>query len=115
MAGLGTLVYFASGQLIPVAVTMYTVNILMLICWHRSLGRKFIIGTVFGASLLSLFIGLIEGYFMSRPPLVTDTTMSVIMGAVFMGCGIGIYYVHKGSAGGTDIVAAVFEKNPMSA
>ncbi len=110
MAGFSTLVYFASGQTIPVAFTMYVVNIFMLVCWHRLLGRKFVVGTVFGASILSLMIGSIEGYFTSRPPIVTDTTMSVLLGAVICGCGIGVYYVHKGSAGGTDIVAAIFEK-----
>ena len=110
MAGFSTLVYFASGQHIPVAVTMYAVNIFMLVCWHRVLGRKFVLGTVFGATLLSLMIGLIEGYFTSHPPIVTDRTMSVLMGSVFCGCGIGMYYVHKGSAGGTDIVAAIFDK-----
>jgi len=110
MAGFSTLVYFASGQHIPVAVTMYVVNIFMLVCWHKVLGRKFVIGTVFGASMLSLMIGSIENYFTSHPPIVTDTTMSVLMGSVICGCGIGLYYVHKGSAGGTDIVAAIFEK-----
>lgn len=110
MAGFGTLVFFASGQHIPVAVTMYVVNIMMLVCWYRTLGRKFVVRTVFGATLLSLLIGLIEGYFTSHPPLVTDRTMSVIMGSVICGAGIGLYYVHKGSAGGTDIVAAIFEK-----
>ena len=110
MAGFSTLVFFASGKMIPVAVTMYAVNILMLVCWYRVLGRQFVIRTGFGATLLSLMIGLIEGYFTSHPPIVTDTTMSVLMGSVICGCGIGLYYVHKGSAGGTDIVAAIFEK-----
>lgn len=110
MAGFSTLVFFASGGLIPVAVTMYAANILMLVCWYRVLGRKFVVRTVFGATILSLMIGSIEGYFTSRPPIVTDTTMSVLMGAVICGIGIGLYYAHKGSAGGTDIVAAVFEK-----
>lgn len=110
MAGFSTLVYFASGQTIPVAVTMYAVNILMLVCWCRTLGRTFVVRTVFGATLLSLLIGLIEGYFTSHPPIVTDTTMSVLMGAAICGCGIGMYYAHKGSAGGTDIVAAIFER-----
>lgn len=110
MAGFSTLVYFASGGLLPVAVTMYATNILMLVCWYRSLGRKFVVRTVFGATILSGIIGMIEGYFTSRPPLVADTTMSVLMGSVICGIGIGMYYSHKGSAGGTDIVAAIFEK-----
>lgn len=110
MAGFSTLVYFASGGLLPVAFTMYFVNILMLVCWYKVLGKKFVVRTVFGATLLSAMIAVIEGYFTSHPPLVTDMTMSVLVGSVICGIGIGLYYSHKGSAGGTDIVAAVFEK-----
>jgi len=110
MAGFSTLVFFASGGHIPVAVTMYAVNLFMLICWFRLLGRKFVVRTVFGATILSLMIGSIESYFTSHPPIVTDATMSVLMGSAICGLGIGLYYAHKGSAGGTDIVAAIFEK-----
>lgn len=110
MAGFSTLVFFASGSTIPVAVTMYVVNILMLVCWFKVLGREFVVRTVLGATLLSAIIGVIEGYFTSRPPIVTDTTMSVVMGSVICGLGIGLYYSHKGSTGGTDIVAAIFDK-----
>lgn len=110
MAGFSTLVYFATGQHVPVAVTMYVTNILMLVCWYRILGRQFVVRTVFGATMLSVVIGSIENYFTSHPPIVADTTMSVLMGSVFCGLGIGLYYSHKGSAGGTDIVAAVCDK-----
>lgn len=110
MAGFSTLVYFATGGLLPVAVTMYATNILMLVCWYKILGKKFVIRTVFGATVVSSIIGAIEGYFTSRPPLVTDSTMSVLMGSVICGIGIGLYYSHKGSGGGTDIVAAILEK-----
>lgn len=110
MAGFSTLVYFATGERIPVAFTMFAANLLLLAIGYRTLGRQFIIRTVFGATLLSLMIGSIENVFTSRPPIVTDMTMSVVMGAVICGIGIGVYYSHKGTAGGTDTVAAIMEK-----
>ena len=110
MTGLGTLVFFATDGFIPVAVTMYGANLLMLACWFKILGNQFVLRTIFGATTLSLFIGAIESYFTSRPPLVTDQTMSIVLGAALMGLGIGMYYSHKGSSGGTDIIAAVCEK-----
>lgn len=110
MAGFSTLIFFASGGIIPVAATMYVVNITMLVCWFKILGRSFVLRTVFGATLLSLIIGSIESYFTSHPPIVTDKTMSMLMGSALCGFGVGMYYAHKGSAGGTDIVAAVLEK-----
>ncbi len=110
MSGFGTLVYYFSGQNIPVAVAMYGGNILLLICAYRYLGQSFVVRTVFGASVLSLLIGSIEAYFTSRPPLVTDMTLSVLMGSTLCGVGIGVYFCHNGTAGGTDIIAAVMER-----
>lgn len=110
MAGFSTLIYFASGERIPVAFTMLAANLALLAVGYRVLGRQFIVRTVFGATLLSLMIGSIEGIFTSRPPIVPDMTMSVLMGASICGIGIGLYYSHKGTAGGTDTVAAIMEK-----
>ena len=110
MAGLGTLVYFATGGLIPVAVTMYGVNIMLLIAGGRMLGKAFTLRTIFGATGLSLFIGLIEAYFMSRPPLIQDPAMSIVLGGILLGLGIGTIYIHNGTSGGSDIVAAMVAK-----
>jgi uncharacterized membrane-anchored protein YitT (DUF2179 family) len=110
MAGFSSLIYYASGQRIPVAVTMYGVNIALLVCSYRIIGRTFVVRTIFGATVLSLMIGCIEGYFTSHPPLITDVTMSVLMGSILCGVGIGTYYSHHGTAGGTDIIAAIMSK-----
>jgi len=110
MSGVGTLVYFATSKVIPVAVTMYTINVLLLVCGGRMLGRAFVIRTIFGATGASLFIGLMEGYFTSHPPLIPDISMSVILGGILCGIGIGTIYIHNGTSGGTDIVAAMVSK-----
>ncbi|MCH5215009.1 MAG: YitT family protein [Muribaculaceae bacterium] len=110
VAGIGTLVYFASGGFIPVAVTQYVVNLILLAIAFRIVGKTFVLRTIFGASVISLAIGLFEGYFMSRPPLIAETSMSVIMGAILCGIGIGVVFIHNGSSGGTDIVAAMVSK-----
>lgn len=110
MAGLGTLVYFATGGFIPVAVTMYGVNILLILCGFKVLGRAFTMRTIFGATGISVMIGAIEAYFMSRPPLIEDTAMSIILGGILCGLGIGTIYIHNGTSGGTDIVAALVTK-----
>ena len=96
MSGFGTLVYYFSGERIPVAAAMYGTNILLLLCAYRYLGKAFVYKTVFGASLLSLLIGMMNTYFTSRPPLVTDMTLSVLMGAMLCGVGIGVYFRHIG-------------------
>lgn len=110
MAGLGTLVFFASHQVIPVAVTMYGVNIMLVLCGWKVLGREFTKRTVFGATGISIAIGLIEGYFTTHPPLIADTAMSIVLGGILCGIGIGTIYIHNGTSGGTDIVAAMVTK-----
>lgn len=110
MAGLGTLVYFASSTLIPVAVTMYGVNLALLAGGYKMLGRTFAIRTIFGASGLSFFIGLTENYFTVHPPLLTDTAMSIVLGGILCGLGIGTIYIHNGTSGGSDIIAAMVNK-----
>lgn len=110
MAGLGTLVYFATSGLIPVAVTMYGVNIILILIGYKRLGRDFVTRTIFGATGASVMIGALEGYFMSNPPLIVDTPMSLILGAILCGLGIGTIYIHNGTSGGTDIIAALVTK-----
>ena len=107
MAGFSSLIFYATGGRLPVAVVMYGTNILLLLCGFRYLGKGFVLRTIFGATLLSVLIGSVEGYFTSHPPLVSSAPMSVIMGAVMLGLGIGIYFSHHGTTGGTDIVAAI--------
>lgn len=111
LSGVGTLVYFASGELIPVAVTQYVCNLLLLGMAFKLVGKTFVIRTIFGATVISLSIGFFETIFMGLShPLIPDMSMSAILGAILCGMGIGLSFVHNGSSGGTDIVAAMVSK-----
>ena len=111
LPGVGTLVYFASGQNIPVALTQYICNLILLAIAFRVVGKTFVLRTVFGATVLSLFIGFLEFYFMGLgKPLIAETSISVILGGIFCGTGMGMIFIHNGSSGGTDIVAAMVSK-----
>lgn len=111
LAGLGTLVLYATNGLIPVAVTQYAVNLLLLAIAFKIVGKSFVMRTIFGATFASLFIGIFESILRTMThPLMQDITMSVILGAIFCGIGIGLIFIHNGSSGGTDIVAAMVSK-----
>lgn len=111
LSGVGTLVFFASNEVIPVAVTQYVCNMLLLASGYKLLGRRFVVRTVFGASIISLFIGLLETPFMSMDhPLMSEVSISAILGGLLAGTGVGLCFVHNGSSGGTDIVAAMVSK-----
>lgn len=110
VAGVGTLIYFGTGGMIPVAVSQYGINLLLLAMAYKVVGRSFVMRTIFGATVISLAIGVFEGYFMAHPPLIPDISMSVILGAILSGVGVGTIFIHNGSSGGTDIVAAMVSK-----
>ncbi len=112
LAGLGALVKLATGGLIPVAVTQYAANLLLLAFAFRIVGRTFVLRTIFGATFASLFIGIAETISakLLTHPIMEDTTMSAILGAILCGMGIGLIFIHNGSSGGTDIVAAMVSK-----
>ena len=111
LSGVGTLVYFATGGLIPVAATQYACNLVLLGFAYRIVGKSFVMRTIFGATVISLSIGVFEAIFMRlEHPLIPDVSMSAILGAILCGVGVGLTFVHNGSSGGTDIVAAMVSK-----
>lgn len=111
VAGISTLVYFASGKLIPVAITQYATNLILLAMAFKIVGKTFVMRTIFGATVISLFIGILENIFMGLShPIMQDTAISVILGGIMCGTGVGLIFIHNGSSGGTDIVAAMVSK-----
>ncbi|MCH5246877.1 MAG: YitT family protein [Muribaculaceae bacterium] len=113
MAGFGQLVYYITLKLfgfgIPIAVTMYVGNLILLACALKTVGRTFVVRTIFGATVISLFIGIMQPFF-PEPIIQQQTFMNIVIGAILCGIGIGFAFVHNGSTGGTDIVAAIVSK-----
>jgi len=119
MAGLGSVVYFATSQLhdngffpfaIPVGVTMYAVNIILLCMAFKIVERTFVIRTLFGMTVLSGLIYIFQPMFSGLVVLPDEKVLNLILGSVLMGIGIGTVFIHNGSSGGTDIVAAMVSK-----
>ena len=54
LAGVGTLVYFSTG--IPVAITQYLCNLALLAVAYRIVGRRFVVGTIYGATMISVWV-----------------------------------------------------------
>lgn len=110
MAGLGSVVYFATG-FIPVAVTMYAVNFILLCIAFRIVDRTFTIRTLFGMTVLSIVIGIMQPLCANIEILPPSARMlNLVLGSALMGAGIGTVFIHNGSSGGTDIVAAMVSK-----
>lgn len=107
LAGLGTLAYFLWG--IPVAVTQYVLNLILLAFAYKIVGRQFVVGTIFGATMISVWVGIMQPLF--TEPMTSDPIMNVVIGGMLCGLGIGLTFTHNGSSGGTDIVAAMVSKH----
>lgn len=107
LAGLGSLVYFTTG--IPVAFTQYVLNLTLLAFAYKIVGKQFVMRTIFGATVISLAIGIFQPLF-PEPIIPQQPFMNVIIGGLLIGVGIGIAFTHNGSTGGTDIVAAMVSK-----
>lgn len=106
IAGLSTILYFTLG--LPIAVGNYACNLILLAIAYKIVGRQFVLGTIFGATMISVMMGI-------AIPLCgdifnLDPFLSCVIGGILAGIGIGIAFVHNGSTGGTDIVAAMVAK-----
>lgn len=119
MAGLGSVVYFATLRaheasgfpfVIPVAVTMYAVNFMLLAIAVKIVDKTFVIRTLFGMTVLSILIGIFQPIFSVANIMPNDRLVSLVLGSCVMGIGIGTVFIHNGSSGGTDIVAAMVAK-----
>ena len=95
---------------IPAQVTYFTINIILLAVALKVLGWRFCVKTVFGVTVLTLSLSLTRDFAASLSLLRDQPFMACIIGSVFCGCGVGLGLASNGSAGGTDIVAAVINK-----
>ncbi len=113
VSGLGTMVYFLSknwlGYGIPVAISQYVINLILLALAYKVVGKQFVLRTIYGTTIISLTIGVLTPLF-DGPLVEGQPFMNVIIGALMCGVGLGISFVHNGSTGGTDIVAAMVSK-----
>lgn len=91
---------------IPTGLSNIILNIILLVCGLGLLGKKFILKTLAGAGLISLFIHLF-----SYIPFETENTMlATIIGGALYGLGIGIAFAAQASTGGTDILGRMIQK-----
>jgi uncharacterized membrane-anchored protein YitT (DUF2179 family) len=118
VSGIGSLFYFASLKYlpfeIPVWIPSYAINLILLAFAYKIVGKQFVMRTIFGATVISLTIAVMQPLFhniLGGKPLVEGQTfINIIIGGLCCGAGIGMAFIHNGSTGGTDIVAAITAK-----
>lgn len=108
VAGLSSIIYW--GLHIPVTVTYFVMNAVLLSVALKILGLRFCVKTIYGVLMMTLATGLLRSYFPHPTLLHDDPFVTAIIGALFCGLGLGFGLSHNGSSGGSDIVAAIVNK-----
>ncbi|MDR1719323.1 MAG: YitT family protein [Dysgonamonadaceae bacterium] len=107
VTGIGAIIYFASN--IPVGVSYFCINAVLLLFSIRMLGFKFSLRTIVSVFVLTLLLSFFQT--MIKEPLVhNEPFMNSILGGVTCGIGLGMVFNFKGSTGGTDIIALIMHK-----
>ncbi|NCC18667.1 MAG: YitT family protein [Bacteroidia bacterium] len=111
VAGISSIIFLGTG--IPVGISNFAINIVLLLIGIKTLGSKFGINTIFGIVVASLsFILWQQVIHIER---IIDATqfepfMCAIIGAGISGVGIGTTFNYGGNSGGTDIIALIITK-----
>lgn len=100
-AGIATIFYYFLNW--NVGITVIILNIPFFILAYIKMGRKFLIRTIVGTVLLSLFIDIFE----YLPLLTNDRLLASIYGGVLIGIGTGIIFKAHTSTGGTDLIVQI--------
>lgn len=114
VTGIAAIVYYATN--IPISYTYFVINAALLVVALKILGMKFLMKTIYAIIVLSLTLGLAQDLMTIAPGKMFQLLgpgqefMSLALGCTFTGTSLAMVFLHNGSTGGTDIVAACVNK-----
>lgn len=107
IAGVSSILFWGTG--IPVQLSYFFINAVLLLIALKVLGWRFCVKTIFAVTVLTLGVSVVRANYNAH--LLSDQPfMAAIIGSVFCGCGVGLGLSVGGSTGGTDIIAAIINK-----
>ena len=108
LTGLCSLLFYTTH--IPVSISIAAVNIILLMIAYKILGLRFMLNSIFGIVSLTLSLMFFEWLLGNQPIIKNEPFMSIVIGGVLCGTGLGIIFSANGSTGGTDIIGAIITK-----
>lgn len=113
VSGLATVIYYLSDKKFQVGTVMLVLNIPLFIIGIKSIGKGFILRTIFGTIVLSLFIDISSDivkkiflkYFIDG-----DLMLHAVYGGLLMGVGLGLVFRAGATTGGTDMAAIMVNR-----
>ena len=102
-SGISTILYHTFG--IQPGLSFFIINIVFLLLGLTVLGKKFILKTLLGITLLSLFTQIFSFF-----PIYTENLiLTPVFGGILYGFGIGMSFAAGASTGGTDIIGRIIQ------
>lgn len=103
VSGISTILFHTLG--IQPGISFFILNILFLLVGLKVLGKSFVVKTLIGTALLSVFTQVFSHF-----PLYTENLiLSAIFGGALYGFGIGMSFAAGASTGGTDIIGRIIQ------
>ena len=99
--GLATISYYLLK--IPVGTTIFILNIPLFIISYFRLGKNFVVKSILGTILLSIFINILEKF----PVLTQDRFLASIYGGIITGIGSSLNLKASASTGGSDLLTHI--------
>ncbi len=122
VSGLSMAIHYLSSKTIPVGVLIWLLNIPLYFWGVKELGKEFGVKTFYGFTLSAFFIDffrgespIIGGFPLHKSQTIADLYNNdfmflILLGATFLGVGLGLIFKFKGTTAGSDIVAAILNK-----
>lgn len=108
VTGISTIIYFLSGEVIPIGYSYFVINFLLVAIAIKILGPRFGFKTIYAIFMSSFLLSLLQN--LIHEPLLEDKFMCAVISGIMCGAGIGISLVNGGSTAGTDIIAMIINK-----
>ena len=91
---------------LPIGIMIMIINIPILAAAFKVFGGRFIIRTIIGTALSSVFIDL-GALFL--PEYTGDKLLAALFGGAFSGIGLGLVFLRGATTGGTDIIGRLLK------
>lgn len=114
VTGLASIIQYATKGVIKVGYSYFVINTILLVLALFALGKGFggktIYAIVFASLSLTFAESVIPQEIVQALAIDNGKLLSVIMGGIIVGLGIGLTMSQGGSTGGTDIIALIINK-----
>ena len=111
VTGLAAVIYY--GTNIPIYLSYFVINVILLALALKILGLKFMLKTIYAIFMLSFMLAVAQDWATGPNGELTQVLgegqdfMSLVIGCCCTGLSLAIVFLNNGSTGGTDIIAAV--------